>query len=230
MYWELLTAEELERFEALVATFVRDTRWEAARGFRLDGEIRLVIAAQACLLLLGLDIDEFPGVSSVIVHPTTMRFRGHRSVGNGLMASGTQALHGQAHYRGPVVLAWNAADRDARQPGRGRNVVLHEFAHQLDMLDGTIDGTPPLAGDEQRQRWVDVCTRAFGEVRAGRATVLRDYAATNPAEFFAVATEVFFTRPTELRAEESDLYDVLADFYGQDPALRFSESSSPPRA
>ena len=219
-HWRSLTPGELDRMEVLVARFVRRTRWEAANGFVLDDPIKVLIAAQASMLLLGLDIDEYPQLTSVIVHPSTVRLHGDHAAGSGLRSTGTQLLAGQAHYRGPVVLSWNAARRGARFPGSGQNVVYHEFAHQLDMLDGITDGTPPLGDEDARRRWVEVCTAAYDTVRAEGSPVLRPYAGTNPAEFFAVATEVFFNRPVELREHEPALYSELAAFYHQDPAAR----------
>jgi Mlc titration factor MtfA (ptsG expression regulator) len=220
-HWQMLDEAELARMETLVSTFLHDTRWEAANGFELNQDHQLVIAAQASMLLLGLDLDGYPQLTSVIVHPSTVRLHGDRPVGGGLHASGTQHLAGQAHYRGPVVLSWAAVRRGARFPASGQNVVYHEFAHQLDMLDGIIDGTPPLGDDEAaRTRWVEVCTTAYDAVRAEGSPVLRPYAGTNPAEFFAVATEVFFTRPLEVRAHEPALYDELRTFFRQDPAAR----------
>jgi len=219
-HWSLLTDAERERMEYLVASLVHRTRWEAARGFELTESVEVLVAAQASMLLLGLDLDEFPQLTSVIVHPTTVRLHGEHSVGGNLRSSGVRTLAGQAHYRGPVVLSWNAARRGARFPAGGMNVVYHEFAHQLDMLDGLTDGTPPLIDEAARTRWVEVCTAAYDSVRAEGSPVLRPYAGTNPAEFFAVATEVFFNRPSELSEHEPDLYAELCSFYGQDPAAR----------
>jgi len=220
-HWRMLDTGELARMESLVAAFLNDTRWEAANGFELTDDHRLLIAAQASVLLLGLDIDAYPHLTSVIVHPSTVRLRGDHAAGAGLRVSGTQTLAGQAHYRGPVVLSWAAVRRGARFPAGGQNVVYHEFAHQLDMLDGITDGTPPLGDDEAaRIRWVEVCTAAYETVRAEGSPVLRSYAGTNPAEFFAVATEVFFNRPLDVRAHEPALYAELQAFYRQDPAAR----------
>jgi Mlc titration factor MtfA (ptsG expression regulator) len=219
-HWRLLDPAELERMEGLVASFFHHTRWEASNGFELTEELKVVISAQASMLLLGLEIDDYPQVTSVIVHPSTVRLHGERAAGGGLRTSGTQTLAGQAHYRGPVVLSWAAARRGARFPAGGQNVVYHEFAHQLDMLDGITDGTPPLGDDAARERWVEVCTTAYDAVRAQGSPVLRSYAGTNPAEFFAVATEVFFNRPLEVREHEPALYAELQGFYRQDPAAR----------
>jgi Mlc titration factor MtfA (ptsG expression regulator) len=230
VHWNLLTTDELERMEQLVAQFFHHTRWEAANGFELTEGIKVLIAAQASMLLLGLEIDDFPQLTSVIVHPSTVRLHGEYAAGGGIRASGTQSLLGQAHYQGPVVLSWNAAQQGARFPGGGMNVVYHEFAHQLDMLDGVTDGTPPLGDEAARERWVEVCTTAYDAVRAEGSPVLRPYAGTNPAEFFAVATEVFFNRPLEVREHEPALYGELQSFYRQDPAARLDALRPPDTA
>ena len=225
-HWSLLSPDELDRMRFLVADFVHETRWEAANGFELTEPIRVLIAAQASMLLLGLEIDRYDDLTSVIVHPSTVRLRGTHPTGGGTFSTSTQHLAGQAHYRGPVLLSWSAARRGARFPQGGQNVVYHEFAHRLDMLDGVTDGTPPLGDDQDpdvraaRERWVEVCTAAYDTVRAEGSPVLRPYAGTNPAEFFAVATEVFFNRPHELCEHEPALYRELRAFYRQDPALR----------
>ena len=205
----------------LVAKFFAETTWEAANGFELTDPIRVLISAQASMLLLGLELDEFPLLTSVIVHPSTVVQRGERSTGGSVRSSSPQMLLGQAHYRGPVLLSWSATRRGAKFPLRGENVVYHEFAHQLDMLDGTVDGTPPLATQDQFDRWVEVCTRVYHQVEAGTADhVLSSYAGVNTGEFFAVATEVFFDDPHALIREHRDLYEVMAEFYRQDPAAR----------
>ena len=126
---------------------------------------------------------------------------------------------GVAHYDGPVIIAWDSARAGARHPERGHNVVYHEFAHKLDMLDGVVDGTPPLARREELDQWVAVCTAEYEAMRNGTDDGFLDgYAAVNPAEFFAVVTETFFDIPLELEAAKPALYDVLRDFYRQDPA------------
>ena len=139
-----------------------------------------------------------------------------------MIADGSAPLYGEAHHdRGPVLLAWDEARFAARHRGRGRNVVLHEFAHKMDMLDGVIDGTPVMPDRTALDRWIKVCAAELALMRAGEAgPLLDDYAATDPGEFFAVATEVFFDRPVDLRNAKPELYDVLLGFYRQDPAAR----------
>ena len=217
--WDVLPGDLRNELEDLTKAFVAERRWEAARGFELTEAMQVLIAAQACLLILELDEDYFRHVGVIIVHPTTVVLQGPRTTDNsGMVTDGPQPILGQATDRGPVVLAWDAVSFDARHPARGENVVFHEFAHKLDMLDGTVDGTPPLPDEETRQRWIKVCTREYKSIgNDGWDPLIRDYAATNPGEFFAVATEVFFTRPHQLHEAKLDLYDVLAGFYGLNP-------------
>lgn len=220
-HWALLDDTERDRLGALMAELVSTKRWEAARGFALTDEVRTVIAAQAALLALGLDADCYHDIGSIIVHPTTMRFGRTHTGPAGTVGHGPRPVVGQANHRGPVVIAWDAARVGARHPERGHDVVLHEFAHKLDMLDDVVDGTPPLPDAAARRRWFRVCTDEMARLRAGEGSpLLRTYAATNPAEFFAVATEAFFDKPVELEADVPELYDVLRDFYRQDPAAR----------
>lgn len=222
-HWPGLDEAERARLGDLMAQLMYRKRWEAARGFELTDEIKMVIAAQAALLILGLHVDDYRDVGSIIVHPTTMVLRGPRAgPASGLVSDGPMPILGQAHgRRGPVLIAWDAVRADARHPARGHNVVIHEFAHKLDMLDNVVDGTPPLPDRAARARWFEVCTAEYRLLRAGRAGhLLRPYAGVNPGEFFAVATEVFFALPVEMEAEKPALYEVLRDFYRQDPAAR----------
>jgi Mlc titration factor MtfA (ptsG expression regulator) len=130
-------------------------------------------------------------------------------------------LLGEAHLGGPVILAWDATKRGCRHPHSGHNVVFHEFAHKLDMLDGRVDGTPPLRGTAELARWNHVCSRAYAELKQRTArdqpSFMDAYGSHSEAEFFAVATETFFDQPQHLQREQPDLYDVLRAFYHQDP-------------
>jgi MtfA peptidase len=224
--WHRLDADERARLESLTTTFVAAKRWEAANGFEITETIRVLIAAQACLLVLELDdadLELYRGVGTILVHPTTLVLEGQRSTGTaGLVSSDPYAILGQAQFGGPTIVAWDAVVDEARHPGRGQNVVYHEFAHKLDMLDGVIDGTPPLLDPKARARWIEVCSREFTALSRGTGGgLLRDYGAENPGEFFAVATEFFFSKPVAMRTEKPDLYEVLSGFYRQDPAARF---------
>jgi MtfA peptidase len=220
--WPLLDADEQERLLTDADQLLASKTWEAARGFVLDDTVRVVIAAQAALLVLGLGVDSYRAVSGIIVHPTTVRARGAwRGPSEGTVSGGPHAVLGLAqHGRGPVVLAWDRTLAGAHGSDGGRNLVLHEFAHKLDMGTGIVDGTPPM-DRALRADWVRVCTEVFDDLVAGvPRPPLRSYGATNPGEFFAVATEAFFERPQELRAQEPALYDVLLRYYRQDPSMR----------
>jgi Mlc titration factor MtfA (ptsG expression regulator) len=221
--WPSLTFTERDRLVDLSEVLVHELRWEAAREFEITDDMRAAIASHAALLVLGFDdgLDSYLDVTSVIVHPSTIVRSGTRYVGGGLFTADEDFLIGEAHHQGPVLVAWDAAAQQAMQPTFGDNVLFHEFAHRLDMLDGISDGTPPLADPDELWAWAEVCTSSLERVRRREApSVLRSYAATNPSEFFAVATEVFFTRPVALREEDGQLYQVLRNYFRQDPAAR----------
>lgn len=220
--WPQLTEDEQERLLEIADELLSRKQWEAARGFELDDTVRVVIAAQAALLVLELGTDHYRSVSAVIVHPSTVHVRGVRpGLAPGTVTSrGLDVLGLAQDGQGPVVIAWDQALAGAHRSEPGHNVVLHEFAHKLDMRDGAIDGTPLLPTD-LRADWVRVCTGLYDDLVAGLPRPpMRDYGATNPGEFFAVATEVFFEQALELAVLEPELYGVLARFYRQDPARR----------
>jgi Mlc titration factor MtfA (ptsG expression regulator) len=222
-YWHVLDQPERDRLAELGEYLVANKRWEAAKGFDLTDEVIVTIAMQAAVLLLGLDTDYFNKVTSVIVHPTTFAIPGPRATAiRGMLDTGERPLLGEAHHdRGPILLAWDQARFGARHRGHGHNVVLHEFAHKMDMLDGVVDGTPLMQDRAALDRWIAVCAAEFALMQRGEAgPLLDDYAATDPGEFFAVATEVFFDRPIAFREIKPELYEVLAGFYRQDPAAR----------
>lgn len=229
--WPHMAHDEQTRITEHCDRLLRQKRWEAARGFQLTQPIRVHIAAQASLLILGLDYECYRRVHSIIVHPTRMiRSRVRPGPVRGVVSSGPITILGEAaHGTGPVVIAWDTVLHDTRQRERGHNVVFHEFAHKIDMLDDLLDGTPPISDPDQRERWIEVCTTSFERLRNDTSTgVLRDYASVNPSEFFAVATEVFFSAPEKLWARERDLYDVLREFYRQDPAARAARRDPSP--
>jgi MtfA peptidase len=218
--WSELDHDERRTVEHLTAAIVATKHWEAARGFEVTEPMRVLIAAQAAILLLGLDLSWLDRVHTFIVHPSAQTQRGERRVGGtSVRTDAPRRIHGRTGPGAPVVLAWDAARREARRPERGRSVVHHELAHQFDGRTGTLDGTPPLPPDLV-DRWVTVCTAEFDAVRAGAPSALRAYAGETPAEFFAVATETFIGQPCELAEQHPELYDLLRTFFRQDPAER----------
>ena len=230
-----LTAEERRRLRDLVRIFLAEKSWEGCGGLDLTDEIRVTIAAQACILVLELPHALYRNVHSILVYPSTFvvppRRPGAFEIPSQPIGGPLPAL-GEAQLRGPVILVWDAVRRTGRHPESGHNVVYHEFAHKLDMLDGRADGTPPLHGRAEYQNWVGVCSREYLALREqaahGKPSFLDAYGATNEAEFFAVVTEQFFDQPITLRQRHPELYGVLQAFYRQDPAKRVEARSALP--
>jgi Mlc titration factor MtfA (ptsG expression regulator) len=226
-YLRLLPGDQ-KRLRDLVQVFVAEKRWEGCGGLVLTEEMKLTIAAQACLLVLELPHSLYENVESILVYPSTIVRPAPRDgvfVRTGtLIAEGPRELWGEAHHQGPVVLAWDRVLRDGQRPCDGHNLVYHEFAHKLDMLDGHADGTPPLVSREERRRWHEVFEAEFLELREraarGEPTFIDEYGSVDEAEFFAVVTEHFFDQPAQLREAHPALYDALRSFYRQDPAVR----------
>src|SRR5215211_5872411 len=221
-HWALLDDAERDRLGELADHVLRTKRWEAARGFELTDEVRTLVAGHAALLVLGLDESAYDRVGSIVVRGGAMRRTAPMAgPARGVLMDAPGAVDGEAHASdGPIMVVWSSARREAANPAWGRDVVLHEFSHKLDMLDGTMDGTPLIDDDDLRARWVDVLTAEYRAVRTGADGWLRTYAGTNPAEFFAVATEAFFTLPAAMQQDKPALYDVLSTYYRQDPAAR----------
>lgn len=212
-----------------VQVFVAEKHFEGCGGLELTDEIRVTIAAQACVLLLHRDAGYYPRLTSILVYPATYGLTEEWHAGNGLWQEGERQLDGHTQQRlGAVVLTWDAAARGARDPHDGHNLVFHEFAHQLDFEDGHTDGAPWLDTRQQYRAWARVLGAEYEQLRAateaGDLALLDQYGATNRIEFFAVATEFFFERPREVRAKHPALYDQLRQFYRQDPAQYIGET------
>jgi Mlc titration factor MtfA (ptsG expression regulator) len=206
-----------------VQIFLAEKRFEGCGGLELTDEIRVTIAAQACLLLLHRETNYYPELITILVYPSAYIANEEHYIGGNIWQGGDDSRLGHTARRlGSVVLAWDEAKRGAADPADGTNLVLHEFAHQLDFEDYQTDGAPVLGTRTEYLAWARVMNREFAALRAadkaGTPTVLDTYGATNPAEFFAVATEAFFERPGTLRAKQPELYAQLAEFYRQDPA------------
>ena len=219
-HYRYLTPDERARLCNDVRLMVAEKNWEGCGGLQLTAEIKVTIAALACLLVLKLDRDEYASVLSILVYP-----RGYLVPRrNELEVQRDEPHLGEAWYRGPVILSWSQIRRDCRHPGRGQNLVWHEFAHQLDMLDRETNGTPPLESRAQRIEWRDVMTTEYQSllraIDQNEDTLLDPYGATSEAEFFAVATETFFDCPHELLDLHPRLYGVLSDYFSQNPAQR----------
>jgi Mlc titration factor MtfA (ptsG expression regulator) len=222
--YKLLSADEQKRLQQLVQVFVAEKHWEGAGGLTLTDEIKVTIAGTGCQMLLARDHDLFADVMSIVVYPSGVVLPEQaRSVWDpGLTPGrGEMAAAGVAIPRGAMVLAWDAALSGARDPRDGRNVVIHELAHKIDFLDGAVDGTPPLPDPKQRRAWAVAFEAAFLAQRDhGAKSPLRAYAVTNEAEYFAVASEMFFEQPGALAQALPEVYGALSAFYRLNLAAR----------
>lgn len=223
-FYAFLDHEEQRELRNVLRVLVAEKQWVACGGMDVTDEVKVTIAAQAALLILNIEHDYYRRVSSILIYPSAFVVPRQHVGPGGLVEEGAIPVAGLAQHGGPVVLAWDAAKSGGENAGDGRNVVLHEFAHKLDMLDHVADGTPPLEGRDQYEAWHRIMTREYQAlIKAtdkGRATLLDAYAATDPAEFFAVATECFFEQPKQMLKKHPELYALFSDYYRQDPAAR----------
>lgn len=216
-----LNAVQSQQLEAKVQRFLLDMSFEGCGGLEIDDEIRVTVAGQACLLSLGRDGAPFPKLRSILVYPSTYRADESRHVEGGFVEQGVQGRLGESWHQGYVVLAWDAVLHGASDIGDGNNVVMHEFAHQLDQEDGVADGVPLFDHALRYGQWARVLERDFEKLversSYGTNRVLDAYGATNKAEFFAVATETFFEKPHALRRGYPELYDLLREYFQLEP-------------
>lgn len=219
-----LSAEDQRELEGHIQVFLAEKQFEGCDGLVITDEIRVVIAAQACLLLLHRDTAYYPDMKSILVYPSTYFCRVTEEDEEQKMP-----LAGQSWQRGPVILAWDSVQGGVSDPSDGHNVVFHEFAHKLDEEDGLADGVPPLCPKcspperlSQYRSWAQILSKDYEDLcrtsENGQKSLLDEYGATNPAEFFAVTTECFFEKPRPLRQKHPQLYAELKRFYQQDPA------------
>jgi len=221
-FFQRLDPAERVRLRELVILFLHGKQISGAGGLELDLEKLLSIAIQACIVVLNLGIEHFDGWVEIVVYPDEFMPRQEIRNQEGLIETDDMAYSGQAWLKGPVLLSW--ADVDSADDADGVNVVIHEFAHKLDMLNGDANGFPPLHAGMSREAWSKDFTAAFEDLRqrveAGQDTEIDPYATESPAEFFAVISEAFFEIPDLVRTVYPDVYGQLAQFYRQDPASR----------
>ena len=221
-YVACLPPEDRAELVGHVQVFLAEKHFEGCGGLEITDEVRVTIATQACVLLLHRQTDYYPNLVSILVYPTTYLVPGGQSTPDGLVAEGTQARLGESWARDVVVLAWDSVLSGAADIHDGHNVVLHEFAHQLDQESGMGDGAPVLPRRSMYVAWARVLGHDFDQLVRDTAhhhrTLIDRYGATNPAEFFAVATETFFEKPRALQSKHPELYSQLQQFYRQNPA------------
>lgn len=218
-------AQDLQRLRHLVSLFLDRKEFSGAGGFIVDDAVALSVATQACLPVLELGLEPYDGFVGIVMHADAVVARREHSDEQGLIHHYEEVLAGEAMQGGPVMLSW--ADvlppaPDGSTPGHAYNVVIHEFAHVLDLCNGLADGVPLLANAQAHQAWLAVLIPAYDafceRVACGHDTLLDPYAAQGLDEFFAVASEAFFVTPQALETQQPALYRLLASFYRQDPA------------
>ncbi len=227
-YHRGLFPEEQFELEGLIQVFLDEKQFEGCGGLEITDEIRVTIAAQACILLLGRETDFYPTLRSILVYPHAYVAPVKKVQSNFLVTEGLEARFGESWSHGYVVLSWDDVLRGASDIHDGHNLVFHEFAHQLDEESGAADGLPVLLKRSMYIAWARVLSEEYKaiikNIEQNRPTLLDKYGAISPAEFFAVATEFFFEKPVELKRLHPKLYEQLRSFYQRDPACKVKDT------
>jgi Mlc titration factor MtfA (ptsG expression regulator) len=223
-YYHRLSTEDQAELRGHIQVFISEKKFEGYGGQEIDDEVKVTIAAQACILLLHRETDYYPGLRTILVYPHHYFAAETRRLPGGIVAENVQGRMGESWHRGPVVLSWDDVLRGAYDYNDARNVVFHEFAHQLDSETGASDGAPRLSHHSMYIAWARVMSTEYknliDKIMRNHQTDLNTYGATNPAEFFAVITEYFFEKPKQLKRLHPELYEQLTLFYQQNPIER----------
>jgi Mlc titration factor MtfA (ptsG expression regulator) len=210
-----------DRLHTLIKRFLHEKHFTGAHGLQITDEVRVTIAGEACVLILNRPAGVYPALRYIIVYPTAFVVRREGMDEDGVVSASPRDLLGESWQNGKVILAWDSVLRGSRNFVDGKNVVLHEFAHQLDTEDGAADGTPLVGGEHSYRSWAAVMSEEFEELQKatyrGRESLMDHYGATNPAEFFAVATETFFEKPRQMAKYHAELFETLRGYYRVDP-------------
>jgi hypothetical protein len=216
-----LSPDDQKELQRHILIFLSEKRFVGCGGLTITDEIRVTIAAQACVLLLHRQTDYYPGLRSILVYPAAYVAKASRHLPGGIVEERFDVRLGESWHHGSVVLSWDDVRRDAADIHDGHNVVFHEFAHQLDSSSGKGDSSEVLQRPSAFIAWARVLHKNYlklqQDIGGMKPTLLGPYAAEDPAEFFAVATECFFERPRDLQKTYPDLYQELKNFYHQDP-------------
>ena len=227
-FLSVLSQEDRARLRETVVLFLHQKSIQGAAGLEMRDEMRYAIAAQACMLILNLDLSYYRGWLEIIVYPDEFVTRYEFVDEDGIAHEVEEPISGESWLQGPVILSW----RDARSAGGGYNVVIHEFAHKLDMLNGDANGFPALHADMDRKTWTAAFTAAYEDfcrrVERDEWLPIDDYAAEDPAEFFAVLSEAFFETPHAVKLAYPEVYHQLSLFYRQDPVGRMPDAQPNP--
>ncbi|MGY4828911.1 M90 family metallopeptidase [Sphaerotilaceae bacterium SBD11-9] len=219
-----LSADDAQQLREMSTLFLDRKQFSGAQGLEVTDDMAVAIAAQACLPILRLGLDWYDSFIGIVVHAGEVVARREVMDEDGVVHHYDEPLSGEAMEGGPVTLSWQDVAEAGNTAEWGYNVVIHEFAHVLDMRDGEADGVPPLPSRAAQAEWQAVFASAYdafcAEVDAGVETWLDPYGTEAPSEFFAVACEAFFVSPLDLQADHAEVYALLARFFQQDPAAR----------
>ena len=222
-YAACLPPDQQERLYGLIQVFLDEKEFEGCGGLQIKDEIRVTIAGHACILLLGGQSDMYPKLRTILVYPKAYIAPESRPGPDGTITEGLQGRSGESWSFGNIVLSWKDVLQDSADFKRGRNVVFHEFAHQLDFESGSAQGAPILPRGAKYSDWARVLGGEYesliDSLEFGKPSLLDKYGALNPAEFFAVVTEAFFLKPNDLWVKHPELYSQLKLYYRQDPIL-----------
>lgn len=220
-YFRALPADLQLQLKKLIQVFVAEKQFVGCAGLTVTDEMKVTIAAQACLLLLNKEAHYYPKLKQILIYPAAFVVPAQQSDAAGVVSESAQVRLGESWQSGQIVLSWVDTLHSAAICNDGHNLVIHEFAHQLDQLKGQATGAPLLRSTEAYQEWSEVLSREFDQLQRqlaqGLPTLFDSYAATNPAEFFAVISEVFFEQPDLFAAQHPALYQQLRSFYALDP-------------
>ncbi len=219
-----LCPADQQHLRQLTEKFIQEKSFTGVDKLIVTEEMKVLIAVQACLLILELDFSYFNGWVEIVLYPAAFFVKREVREESGIVSMQSRLLSGEAWSRGQVILSWHDVIHDTVKLYAGHQLILHEFAHKLDARSGEANGMPPLHADMSRERWAQILSHAYNKlvsrVEHHQHTYINDYAATNPAEYFAVVTEYFFTAPSLLKKHCEDVYIQMALFYRQDPGKR----------
>lgn len=216
-FYAALEPEQRERLHGQMHAFLAGRAFVGCNGLRITEEMRVIVAGYASLLRLGTEADPYPELRSILIYPGPFIVEREHEDEAGVVTLQSDTLTGESWEEGRVILSWEDVADSIDDPYAAGNVIVHEFCHQLDQLDGAVSGAPPLHSAADYERWADIMSGEYEHLvnrRHGGDHVLDDYGATAPEEFFAVAVEAYFTRPLELAQRHRALYEALADYFG----------------
>ena len=233
-YYAILPDDDRRELQGHIAVFLAEKNFEGCAGFKLTNEVRVTIAAHACILLLHRDTDYYPRLDSILVYARPFVAETSQRGPGKMVIRGEEVRVGESWHTGAVIFAWSDVKYSITHPDDGHNVLYHEFAHQLDSENSASDGFPVLDDEEMAEEWSSAFTDAYEgfveDVEQGHETLLDEYGAESPPEFFAVVTETFFELPIELEEDYPELYEALKHYFKQDPAnlMRAALGDEPP--